>query len=243
MFKILIIFFVGIIACFFLAKIILKFIPKKVQPLITIILYGAAIYLAYISYQSVMEPIHFNKEKVARYSKVINNLKMIRDAQAAHRTVTGTYAAKGEDLIKFIDTAKFAVTKDRNEVKIVNKGGGITEEVEYMVTDTIGYTDVRAEFAGKDYKNMMHVPGTDATFEMAIGTVTKSHGDQRKVYEAKVKKSIVLHGLNPDLIRFEEATEDNDQVKGAYIRVGSLVDVSDSGNWPPSYDFGDVKKK
>ena len=78
---------------------------------------------------------------------------------------------------------------------------------------------------------------------MQVGLVQKSHGDMRKVYEVKVDKSIVLEGMNPDLIRLEEAIEDNDQVKGSDIRVGSMVDVSNSGNWPPSYDVGDVKKK
>ncbi|MBV1888006.1 MAG: hypothetical protein KUG51_01830 [Urechidicola sp.] len=243
MFTILILFFVGIVACYFLAKAILKFVPKKIQPVITIALYGIAIFLAYISYQSVMEPIHFNKKKVERYTEVIKSLKVIRDAQAAHRTVTGKYAAKGEDLVKFIDTAQFAVTRDTNMVRTVDLGGGITGEEEYRQTDTIGFSDVRAAFVGRDYKNMMTVPGTSTQFTMATGLVQKSHGDMRKVYEVKVDKAIVLEGMNADLIRLEKSTEDNDQVKGADVRVGSMVDVSNSGNWPPSYDVGDVKKK
>ncbi|PCI10828.1 MAG: hypothetical protein COB73_02835 [Flavobacteriaceae bacterium] len=242
MFYILILFFVGIVAIYFLAKAILKFVPKKVQPVITILLYGVAAYLAFLSYQSVMEPIHFNKEKEQRYAKVINSLKIIRDAQAAHRTVIGDYAKKGEDLIKFIDTAQFAVTKDTNIVVTVNLGGGLTGEEEVMRTDTIGYTDVRAAFVGRDYKNMLNVPGTDKQFELNTGMVQKSHGDMRKVFEAKVDKAVVLEGLNPDLIRSEKKTEDNDQVKGTHIRVGSMTDVSDSGNWPPSYDIADMVK-
>lgn len=240
MFYILILFFVGIVAIYFLAKAILKFVPKKVQPVITILLYGITAYLAFLSYQSVMEPIHFNKEKQARYTEVIESLKIIRDAQAAHRTVTRSYATKGVDLIKFIDTAQFAVTKDTNIVVTVNLGGGLTGEEEVMRTDTIGYTDVRASFVGRDYKNMMNVPGTDKQFEMTVGTVQKSHGDMRKVFEAKVDKSIVLDGMSEGLIRQEKKTEDNDQVKGTHIRVGSMTDVSDSGNWPPSYDIADM---
>ncbi len=242
MFYILILFFVGIVVIYFLAKAILKFVPKKVQPVITILLYGIAAYLAFISYQGVMEPIHFNKEKNQRYTKVINSLKIIRDAQAAHRTVTGSYAAKGEDLVTFIDTAQFAVTKDTNIVVTVNLGGGLTGEEEVMRTDTIDYSDVRAAFVGRDYKNMMSVPGTDKQFEMTIGMVQKLNGDMRKVFEAKVDKSIVLEGENADLIRLEKKTEDNDQVKGTHISVGSMVDVSDSGNWPPSYDIADMVK-
>ena len=242
MFKILILFFVGIVVIYFLAKAILKFVPEKVQPVITVLLYGIAAYLAFLSYQSVMEPIHFNKEKQQRYTNVIESLKIIRDAQAAHRTVTGNYAAKGEDLVKFLDTAQFAVTKDTNIVVEVNLGGGLTGEEEVMRTDTIGYDDVRASFVGRDYKNMMNVPGTDKQFEMTVGMVQKLNGDMRKVFEAKVDKSIVLDEMNADLIRLEKKTEDNDQVKGTHISVGSMVDVSDSGNWPPSYDIADMIK-
>ena len=243
MLLVLSIFVVGIIICYFLAKLFLKYVSKSVRPVISIVLYGVAFYLAYLSYAAVMDHINFKKEKVERYTKVIEKLKLIRDAQADHRLVTKKYAATGDQLIAFIDTAQFAVTKDTNMVRTVNLGGGITGEEEYLVTDTIGFTDVRAAYVGRDYKNMMKVPGTDSLFTLNIGQVQKSHGDMRNVFEAKVRKELVLNGLNPDLIRLEEKAEANDEVKGEYVRVGSLVDVTDSGNWPPSYDFGDVKKK
>lgn len=243
MLLILSIFVGGIIICYFLSKLFLKHVSKKARPFISIVLYGIAIYLAYMSYESVMEPIKFNKEKEQRYTQVIKRLKLIRDAQADHRLVTRKYAASGNELIAFIDTAKFAVTEERNEIRSVNKGGGITVEEEYLVIDTVGYTDVRAAYVGRAYKDMMKVPGTDSLFTLNIGQVQKSHGDMRNVFEAKVSKALVLNGLNPDLIRLEEKAEENDQVKGAFLRVGSLADVTDSGNWPPSYDVGDVKKK
>ncbi len=242
MFKILLIFLVGIIACYFIAKAILKFIPKKLQPVISILLWLAIIGLSYITYQSVMKPIQFNAEKTKRYSKVIKSLKVIRDAQAAHKKVTGKYAKSGDNLIKFIDTAKFAKTNSYNVIRKENAGGGLTKDVEYRVTDTIGYTDVRASFAGREYKNLMSVPGTDANFEMKLGEIQKTHGYMAPVFEAKVSKDIVLQGMDADLIRQEKEAIENDQIKGAYVSVGSLNDVSDTGNWPPSYDIGDVKK-
>ncbi|GAB1308994.1 hypothetical protein KH5_16770 [Urechidicola sp. KH5] len=242
MFKILILFFVGIAVCYFLAKAILKFIPKKVRPVISLLLYGVAILLAYTIYGKVMEPIHFKQEKEAKYTQVINRLKVIRDAQADHKTVTGTFAKTLDDLVQFIDTANFAVTESKNEVRSVNKGGGITVEEEFLVIDTIGTEPVVNKYASRNYKDLKKVPGTDAEFELKLGEVQKSHGDMRPVYEVKVAKTIVLDGMNPDLVRLEKATENNDQVKGAFIRVGSLEEVSDSGNWPPSYDIHDKKE-
>lgn len=242
MFKILLLFLFGIVACYFIAKAIIKFVPKKAQPIISLILAGLAILLAYLSYQAVMAPIKFNKEKVRRYSKVIDQLKVIRDAQAAHKKVTGKYAANGDDLTKFIDTAKFAVTKAYNKL-VTRREGALTVEEEVRVVDTIGYTDVRAAFAGRNYKDIMKVPGTkDAKFEMKLGTIEKLHGYKAPVYEAKVSKDIVLKGLPADLIRLEKEAKENNQVKGEYVRVGSLAEVSDSGNWPPMYDKGDKKE-
>lgn len=242
MFKILLIFIVGIIACYFIAKAILKFIPKKAQPIISLLLWAAIIWLSYITYTNVMKPIQFNKEKTKRYSKVIKSLKVLRDAQAAHKKVTGKYAKDGNSLTKFIDTAKFAITESRNELRTESRGGGLTEEVEYRVTDTVGYSDVRAAFAGRDYKNIMKVPGTDANFKMTLGEVQKTHGYMAPVYEVRVDKDVVLQGMDADLLRQEKEVIENDQIKGDHVRVGSLNEVSDSGNWPPSYDKGDNKK-
>lgn len=159
-----------------------------------------------------------------------------------NKKVTGKYAKTGDALIQFIDTAKFAKTNSYNVIRKEDAGGGLTKDVEYRVTDTIGYTDVRAAFAGRDYKNLMKVPGTDANFEMKLGEVQKTHGYMAPVFQAKVSKDIVLQGMDADLIRQEKEAIENDQIKGTHVTVGSLGDVSDAGNWPPSYDIGDVKK-
>jgi len=243
MFQVVVLFIVGIIACLFIARAILKFIPKKFHIIISFVLYGIVILLAYKIYDGVMTPIKFNKEKVVRFTATINNMKMIRDAQSAHRTVIGKYCAKGEDLVRFIDTAQFAVTVARNEVKIVDVGGGITNEVEYRVIDTTGYTDVRAIFVGKDYKNMMNVPGTDKQFIMTLGAIPRTNGIMASVYEIKITKAVVLHGMNKDLIRLEEEAYADSEIKGKNISVGSLNEVSDSGNWPPIYDQADRQKE
>lgn len=241
MLKIILIFLLGIVLCYFIAKAVLKFVPKKVMPLISLALLIIAGWLAYLSYEGVMTPIKFNQEKTKRFSKVIDNLKIIRDGQAAHKRVTGKYAPNGADLVKFIDTAKFAVTEARNETRMINVGGGLTVEKEFRVIDTTGYSDVRASFVGKDYKTMMKVPGTDTEFTMKIGAIAKTNGYMAPVYEAKVDKKVVLAGMNEGLIRLESEAFANDQVKGSVLKVGSLDEVTESGNWPTDYDQADIQ--
>ncbi len=241
MLYIILVFLLGIVACYFIAKAILKFVPKKVQPLISLALLVIAAWLAYLSYQGVMTPIKFNQEKTKRFGKVIDNLKMIRDAQSAHKRVTGKYAPNGGDLVKFIDTAKFAVTEARNETRTVRVGGGLTVQKEFRVVDTTGYTDVRASFVGKDYKTMMKVPGTETDFTMKIGEIAKTNGYMAPVYEVKVDKKIVLAGMDAGLIKQELEAFANDQVKGSVLKVGSLDEVTESGNWPTDYDQADIQ--
>ena len=225
-----------------LSYLIVNKVPKKLRPIISIILWVLIIFLGYKIYQSIMGPIEFNKEKKIRYALVIENLKIIRDAEVAHKEVTGNFTDKPANLISFIDTAKFAITETKNIV-VTEQRGAISVDVEKRITDTIGFKDVRASFAGRDYKNMFKVPNTDAQFEIKNGWVEKVQGVKAPVFEARVDKAIVLEGLNKDLMRMEKESLGGAEVSGAYISVGSLENVNTSGNWPPSYDPEGKKDK
>lgn len=230
----------GIVVAALIAILIMKFIPLKLQWLVSIVLISLAGYLGYSIYNSIMGPIRFNQEKKVRYAKVIDHLRMIRDAQDAHKTVTGKYERNGEKLIQFIDTAKFAITNTYNVVKEVNKGSKwqpIMVEVEMKVTDTTGYESVKDKlFTGRDYKKMLHVPGTDAKFSITVGYLEKVAGLELPVFLAKIDKEVVLKGLDVHLIRQEKEAIGGDEVKGEFLSVGSLEEVNSNGNWPPFYD-------
>ena len=234
---------VSIVIVGLLAYLIVNKIPKGARPIISILLWLLIGFLAYKIYDSIMAPIRFNQEKVKRYAKVIDNLKIIRDAEVAHKEVTGKFTNKAEDLVKFIDTAKFAITQTRNVVVDVNKGGGITVQEEKKVIDTVDFRPVKADFAGRDYQNMFNVPGTNAKFELKTGVVEKVQGIKAPVFEARVDKAIVLEGMDKDLIRQEKEALGGTEVRGEFISVGSLDDVKTGGNWPPSYDSKEEREK
>lgn len=231
----------GIVVTGFLAYLIVNFIPKKLHWVISVILIGLAALLIYNINFEITKPIKFNKEKKVKYAKVIKQLKIIRDAEVAHKKVTGTYTANGEDLIQFIDTAKFAVTQTINVPKIIKLGGGITKEIEERVIDTIGYEDVKASFEGRDYKNMMQIPDTDQKFKIEIGEIEKIAGLKAPVFEVKVDKALILKGMDYNLIKQEKEAIGGEEIRGEFVRVGSLGEVSEDGNWPPFYDKGDKK--
>ena len=90
---------------------------------------------------------------------------------------------------------------------------------------------------------MLKVPGTDKEFTISLGKIPRTNGIMTSVYEVKVSKADVLVNMDPDLIRLEEAAFADNEVKGENISVGSLQEVSDKGNWPPTYDQKDIAQQ
>ena len=226
---------VSILAVGGLAYLIVNKLPAKFKPVISLVLWVVIIFFGYKIYTSIMQPIQFNKIKKQRYALVIENLKTIRDAEIAYAEVNRRFTDNFGTLISFIDTAQFAITEVKNIV-VTEQRGRITIDVEKRIVDTVGFEPVINRFEGRDYKNMMNVPGTDAKFELKTGSVEKVQGVKASVFEAKIDKEVVLYGLNKDLIRQEKEALGGINVPGESIVVGSLEDVNSNGNWPPFYD-------
>ena len=225
----------------FLAYAIVNFIPRKLHWIISIVLIALAAFLVYKINFEIQKPVQFNKEKKIKYAKVINNLKVLRDAEVAYKRVTGKYTADGEALIQFIEKDSFAITQVKNVPKTIDVGGGITKEIEERIVDTLGYEPVRDKFKGIKYKNMLQIPGTDQQFKIEIGEIEKIAGLKAPVFEIKVDKALILKGMDMNLIKQEREAIGGEEIRGEYVRVGSLGEVSEDGNWPPFYDKGDKK--
>jgi hypothetical protein len=208
---------------------------------IQLVLWIVIIFLGYLVFNSVYEPIKFNEVKEVRYAKVIENLKDIRDAELAHRTVTGRFEGNWDNLVRFIDTAQFTLTQRRDTTVQdleYRETYGVDRLKEIVVIDTLGYRSVKDSlFGGTDrYKTMMNVPidGVDRRFDLDAGTVDKN-GTQIPVFEAKVAKEAILYDQDRDLVLQENEVLSVDNVNGPFIRVGSMEDVNTSGNWPKIY--------
>lgn len=211
---------------------------------IQLLLWIVILFLGYLIFQSVYEPVQFNNLKEKRYAKVIEKLEDIRDAQLAYREVTGKFAGEFDELIRFIDTAQFTITQRKDTTFLdeeYRKIYGVDKWVETLRIDTLGYVSIKDSlFGDKRYKNMMEVPieGVDAEFEMEAGTIMKSD-TQIPVFEAKVAKKVILYDQDPDHVMQENQMISVDQVNGAYISVGSMTEVKTVGNWPTNYGEGE----
>ena len=204
------------------------------------VLYVISVVLAYLIYLSVMAPITFNKTREERFSTVIEKLKDIRDAQVAYRTVNGEFAKDFESLISFIDTGVYTITQQKDSSFMrYNRVYRIDMQVDTVVVDTLGTVAVKDSlFKGDDsYKTLFRVPYAQngERFELKADVVNKQ-GFDAPVFEASVKKDVVLYDQPKDLLARENAHNSIEEVNGNTIRVGSLTDVSTSGNWPSIYD-------
>ena len=227
-----------------IAVVIVKYLPLKLRWIASLVLLALTVFLVFKIYNGIMEPINFNKEKVTKYAKVVKNLKIIRDAEVKHFEVTGTYTKDKAGLIQFIDSAQLARTETTDEIVKVNKGGGIIVSVTKKRKDTIGYEPILKYFADRDYKNMFSVPGVEnKEFEIEIGTVEKVQGLIVPTFYVKTEKKDILKGMSRSLVKQELEANATDQIKGEFVSVGSLEEVSTGGNWPPSYDKKDRDKK
>jgi len=240
MFKIILIAVAVILVTIGLVWLIDKFVPSKMKPVLTIALWALIFFLGYLTFMSVYEPIQFNKVKDKRYAKVIEKLVDIRDSQLAHQQVTGQFAPSFDNLVSFLDSAKYTITQRRDttviDVELTKRYGGVETLKDSIIIDTLGYVSVKDSlFKSSDrYKSMMNVPDTDATFEMKAGLL-EQNDLQIPVFEASVKKAVILHDQNKDLIAQENQVVSVDGVNGDALKVGSMDEVKTNGNWPKTY--------
>ncbi len=210
------------------------------KTIIQIVLWIACIGFGYLIYKSVTGPIEFNKVKQERFAKVVAKLKDVRNSQEAYRAVTGKYANDFNSLVSFVDTGKYTITQQRDSsFTRYDKHFRIDMPVDTIIVDTLGLVSVRDSLFKKDdrYKTMMEIPGAanGEKIEMKAAIVDKG-GYKAPVFEAKVLKNIILFDQPNDLLAKENAEISVEQVNGNAIIVGSLNEVSTSGNWPPVYD-------
>ena len=220
-----------------LVWVIDKFVPKKLKPVLNIALWLLIIFLGYKTYMSVYGEIQFNQLKEKRYALVIEKLKDIRDAELAHRTVTGQFTDSFDGLIKFVENGTFTLTQRRTETvkdEALSRSFGVDMFKEIVVIDTLGFVSVKDSlFKNSDrYKTMMDVPvGEPGTkFTLKAGKL-----DDIPVFEASVEKAKLLFDQDKNLVDKENQVISVDGVNGPTLKVGSMDEVNTNGNWPKNY--------
>ena len=215
----------------------------KDKPILLGVLWTIIILFGYLSFTSIYDEIKFDEVKNARYQLVIKNLKDIRDTQLAHRTVKGVFQDNWDSLVKFVEIDSFTITQRRDssviDKEMTKRYGGVKTYKDIVIIDTLGFISVKDSLFGFDdrYLSMMYVPFSkdDQTiFQLKAGFLNQN-GIDIPVFEAFVKKRIILYDQSLNLVLKENEVQSVDGVNGSSLKIGSMNEVNTNGNWPKNY--------
>lgn len=218
-----------------------KFQIKMKLKILQVLLWLVIVVLGYNIVASVQEPIIFKETKEKRFRTTIKHLKKIRDLERAFFEIEGQYEPNPEKLIRFLDTAQFTITQQRDTtIQEFNKIYQITQDVKKTIIDTIGKVSVKDSLFKTGISNkLFNIHFSDKTqIFFNIDTTSIKNGDEQtfKLLEIKASKKDILKDQNPDLVKEELQVESVDEINGEYIKVGSLKKLHFLGNWPKSYE-------
>jgi len=208
------------------------------RTIIQIVLFIAAVVLAYFIYKGIQRPIEFEKEKDARYEATIERLKDIRKAQVAYRDIYGKFTGSWDTLIHFVKYDSVRNIRKVGELTDSMIEAGLTErkamELGLLIRDTIRESVLDVLFGPTfDADKLKYIPVADTVAEFTLGAnvVTTGSGIKVPVFEAKAHNNIVLRGLDRQyVINLNEQRRLNDRYPG--LKVGSLTEtVNNAGNW------------
>ena len=184
--------------------------------------------MGYLLYDSVASEIRLAEAIKKSEAKVIEKLKMIRDAEKAYFKKKGVYTDNWDSLVTFVAEGELYIIEEKEKVTPRDRDdpdyykGDIVE----VVRDTIGVEKVQAKlFPQEKYpnfkpENLPLIPGTDGKkFEIYAGKVEKG------ITEVSVVQVVDRHPMD------KTRSEENPSRTRWPLRFGSKTDVTLSGNW------------
>jgi hypothetical protein len=249
MFQFIIAFVLGLIVLVFLAIYINK-IPKKLHPILIIVLLAVSGFFGFKLYKAIEEPVKFEAVKEERYKQVVQQLIYLRDAQMAHKNITGVYSNDIQKLSRFIDTAEFALTQKRDSTVIdearnlkfrlrADDPNGYKKEI--TLVDTLGFVSVKDSlFKSVDIASLLKYKIEGAPGAITLETDVVFDKENRiPVFKAVAEKKDILFDQPERLLKAELELKSVEGIDGPTIFVGSLDEVTTSGNWPRQYAIKD----
>jgi hypothetical protein len=199
------------------------------KALLQIVLGIVAIVLAYLFYDSLMEPIRFNGAVEHRRTVVIEKLKQIRDLEVAYKDRYGRFCGSFDTLILFF---KF------DSLKIVKQVGSwddsIAVALKKVYTDTIKVAvkdSLFKQIQGFSIDSIRKVPFGGVDFDLAAVMFPSISKVDIPLFEAGAHNKVFLKGLDLQAI-VNLCDEHKNMNKYPGLKVGSVTQPNNnSGNW------------
>jgi len=205
---------------------------------VRVLLVAVILLLSYLLFDSIMNPIKFNRERDVRETAIKKRLINVRTAQVAFKSKFGRYTGSFDTLINFVKTDSFPLIYKEGSLTDEMIEKGITSEREALgrgliVRDT-SYTSVLDSIfkPGFNVDSIRYVPFCAGDqFSLKATTILTGSKVMVEVFEASVLNNIFLHGLDNQLIiNYNALREKLSGFPG--MRVGNIVEPNNNaGNW------------
>jgi hypothetical protein len=249
MIKLVIIVVVLALAIFGIVKLLDKNTSKGVKNILSVVLWVVTLLFVYLIYESIQDPIRFDKLKEKRFQVAVNKMLDIKAVQMAYKSINGKYTDNLDSLISFVENEKFTII-ERKDTSVIDAAknaayrlsvgpdgtGGYFKDI--VVTKELGKVSIKDSlFKNSDrYKrlNVVKIGDIEAKIDLKAGFI-KREDLKIPVFEAKLEKSKLLTDQDQSLVAKERKVVSVDGINGEYILLGSMEEVSMSGNWPKKY--------
>lgn len=182
-----------------------------------------ALFLAWYLYYSINSSIVESQRIEKMEARIIEQLKMIREAEIAYLSVNGQYTSDWDKLLAFVDTGSFYITEREEFIKTLAYGA----DSSWVEIDTLGTVPVKDSVFNKsrwprfDLASLPLVPGVEPATKFLIWA--------DKIDKSGVKVN-AIEVVNPKPINPERDEESEYQTRKP-LRFGSRTSVTTAGNW------------
>ncbi|MFY0686107.1 MAG: hypothetical protein JXQ90_03030 [Cyclobacteriaceae bacterium] len=191
--------------------------------ILTAVFFIVAMFLAWYLYDSINSTIEETKRIERMEDDIIDQLKVIREAQLAFKGVNGSYTSDWDKLINFVDSGNIYIVQRTETIITLAYGADSTS----VTVDTLGSISVmdsvfnERKFPNFSLESMAYVPGVEPATKF-------------KMWADKIQKGNILVDVvevwNPTPVdKTRDAESELNSRKP--LRFGSRTSVTTAGNW------------
>jgi hypothetical protein len=199
------------------------------KTIIQIILGVIVVVLAWLLYDSLMEPIRFNRAVEYRHDLVVQRLKDIRELQVAYKDSYGRYSGGFDTLINFYKNDSLKIVK---QVGSWDDSLAVAKKLVYADTIRVAVKDsLFRNVAGFNIDSIAFVPIVHEPFELQAIPYMSISKVVIPLFEASVHNDVYLKGLDrQSVVNLNDEQENMNKYPG--LKVGSVTQPNNNaGNW------------
>ena len=202
---------------------------KAVMKVVTyLVLPVAILFLVYLNYESIMQPLRFNNEVEKRGAVAIERLKNIRTLQEAYKSKTGRYLSTTDSLINFYKNDSIIIVK---QVGSMDDSLAVAQKRVYRENITIAVKDTLLKERSAFIDSLSFIPYSGGERIQMESVTRKVSGVEIPLFEAVMPYDLLLKGLERQLIvNLKAEKEDMGRYPG--YKVGDINNPNNNaGNW------------